>query len=313
VGPLRAAADAGRFLRRTPNALGEVATRVRALESMALWKLRPASETPMNGPVGPHRAFDWLCFSLDEIREMRRAAGCKLNDVVLAIVTGAVRSYMRRRGVRPEKLDFRASAPVNVREGAEREQISGNRVSSWVVRLPLAEADPLARLAALREQTQALKDTHQSLAVELVNALHAWLPFDIQAMSRGTMNTIVTNVRGPAHPLYLCGAELLAIYPQAPLIEDVGLVTGAISYAGRLCFGMNADADRIPDLDAYVAGVAKAVAELSEALGLRSVAPLPGLVNEAGAEPPAAEAAPAEAAARRARGARRESPASATH
>jgi WS/DGAT/MGAT family acyltransferase len=237
---------------------------------MALFKLRPASETPLGGPVGPHRIFEWTTLPLEEVKEMRRAAGCKLNDVVLAIVAGAVREFMKRRGVRPEKLDFRVSTPVDVRRAEERSRISGNRVSSWVLRLPLGETDPLARLSAIRRETQALKDSHQAEAIELVNAIHEWLPLDVQGFARGTMNTFVTNVPGPPFPLYLCGAELLAIYPQAPLLEGIGLVTGVISYAGRLCWGFNADYDRVPDLDVYVAGVNRSFLELAEALGVRS-------------------------------------------
>jgi len=320
LGPLRAAGRVGSFLRETPNLLNEVGTRVRALESMAMWKLWAASETPFNGPIGPHRAFEWLTLALDEVKEVRRAAGCKLNDVVLATVAGAVRRYMKRRGVAPEKLDFRVSTPVDVRRGAERERISGNRVSSWIVRLPLAERDPLARLAAIHRETQALKETQQSLAFELVNALHEWLPIDIQSMALRTMNTVVTNVPGPTVPLYLCGAELLAVYPQAPLLADVGLVTGVLSYDGRLCWGINADSDRVPDLDVYAAGLAASFHELAEALGVHTSGPI--VVTSPGAHDPEraprvepAADAPAEPAARRAgaRGSRREMPPAATH
>jgi hypothetical protein len=227
---------------------------------------------------------------------------------------------MKRRGVAPEKLDFRVSTPVDVRRGAERERISGNRVSSWIVRLPLAERDPLARLAAIHRETQALKESQQSLAFELVNALHEWLPIDIQSMALRTMNTVVTNVPGPTVPLYLCGAELLAIYPQAPLLADVGLVTGVLSYDGRLCWGINADSDRVPDLDVYTAGLAASFHELAAALGVHTSGPI--VVTSPGAHDPEraprvelAADAPAEPPARRtrARGPRREPPPAATH
>ena len=291
LAPVRSAARLASFLRDSADRVGDVGRRLRALEGMALWKLRPASETPLGGPVGPHRIFEWTTLPLEDVKQMRRAAGCKLNDVVLAIVTGAVRDFMKRRGVRPEKLDFRVSMPVDVRQEEERSRISGNRVSSWLLRLPLGEADPVARLSAIRRETQALKDSRQAEVIELVNAIHEWLPIDVQGFARGTMNTIVTNVPGPPFPLYLCGAELLAIYPQAPLLEDIGLVTGVISYNGRLCWGFNADYDRVPDLDAYVAGVNHAFLELAEALGVptsgpiaRLTHPLEGVDREAGHE-----------------------------
>jgi WS/DGAT/MGAT family acyltransferase len=300
VTPVRMARRCAAFLQQSSDRSGEIARRLRALEAMARWKLRPASETPLNGPVGPHRIFDWTTHSLEEAKEMRRAAGCKLNDVILAVVAGAVREFMKRRYVPPERLDFRVGTPVDVRQASERSQISGNRVSSWVLRLPLAEADPAARLAAIRQETQARKDSHQADAIELVNAIHELIPVDIQAFARGTMNSIVTNVPGPPDPLYLLGAELLAIYPQAPLLEDVGLVTGVLSYAGRLCWGFNADYDRVPDLDAYVAGVDRSFAELAEALGVRSAGPIRVTAKVASSAQPAA--APADRRPRRAGG-----------
>ena len=284
LAPARIAGRLAAFLRDSPDRIGDVGRRLRALEGMAQWKLRPASETPLNGSVGPHRIFDWTTLPLDEAKEIRRAAGCKLNDVVLAVVAGAVREFMKRRGVRPEKLDFRVGTPVDVRGESERSRISGNRVSSWVLRMALAEADPVARLAAIRRETQARKDSHQADAIEIVNALHEWLPFDVQGFARGTLNTIVTNVPGPAFPLYLLGAELLAIYPQAPLLEGIGLVTGVVSYDGRLCFGFNADYDRIPDLEAYVAGVNAAFRELAGALQVRVSGPI-HVTSEPPAEP----------------------------
>ncbi len=309
LAPVRSAVRFASFLRDSADRLGEVGRRLRALQGMALWKLRPASETPLGGPVGPHRIFAWTTLPLEDVKEMRRAAGCKLNDVVLAIVTGAVRDFMKRRGVRPEKLDFRVSTPVDVRQQEERGGISGNRVSAWLLRLPLGEADPVARLAAIRRETQARKASHDAEAIELVNALHEWLPIDVQGFSRGTMNTVVTNVLGPQGPLYLCGAELLAIYPQAPLLEDIGLVTGVISYNGRLCWGMNADYDRVPDLDAYVACLDRSFLELAEALGVRTSGPI-SVIRAAEASTEAET--PAPNGGRRRRAARRELPA-ATH
>jgi hypothetical protein len=179
-------------------------------------------------------------------------------------------------------------------------------------RLPLGEVDPLARLAAIRRETQALKDSRQAEAIELVNALHEWLPIDVQGFARGTINTVVTNVPGPAFPLYLCGAELLAIYPQAPLLEGIGLVTGVISYNGRLCWGFNADSDRVPDLDAFVAGVNRSYLELAEALGVRASGPI-ALVREAESPEVTDETAVEDARRRSApRAPRRELPA-ATH
>ncbi|MEN8160980.1 MAG: wax ester/triacylglycerol synthase domain-containing protein, partial [Myxococcota bacterium] len=129
--PGRLAAGARRLLRESDDLPGEMAAQARAFAEMARFKLIPASETPLNGPVGPHRLFDWLEVPLDTVRAVRRKSGCSLNDVVLAIVTGAVRRFLIGRQLRPERLDFRVSAPVNVRRKGDTERL-GNQVSSWI-------------------------------------------------------------------------------------------------------------------------------------------------------------------------------------
>ncbi len=266
--PLRALGELRSFLARTEHPLGEVANRARSLAELARWKVRPASETPLNGPVGPHRAFDWLDLPLGEVRAIRKARGVSINDVVLAIVTGALRAYLISRGVRPERLDFRVSTPVNVRSEQERGAL-GNRVSAWVLRLPIDRSEPLVQLDEIHAATRRLKDSHQAAAMQMVTALHEWIPIDIQSAQRGTINLFVTNVPGPQFPMYLLGSEMLGLYPQAPLIENLGLVIAAMSYNGKVGFGFNADYDRVPDLESFVARVRAAFERLAEASSVR--------------------------------------------
>jgi WS/DGAT/MGAT family acyltransferase len=262
--PLRLARGAWRALQdgdRTREVLRE---RLGALGELARFKLEPASETPLNGAVGPHRIVDWATFSLAEAREAAHARGASLNDFVLAVVAGALRGFFESRGVDPDGLDCRASCPVNVRGAADGGR-SGNFVSSWVVALPLAERDPLERLAQVHAATRALKRRHVASAVQSLVALHEWLPLDLQALSRGAQNLIVTNVPGPEHALYLRGARLEAMFALAPLIANVGLAIAATSYDGKLCLALNADEDRVPDLHDLVRGLRAAHAELRAA------------------------------------------------
>jgi len=237
---------------------------VRALAQLAQYKWTPASETPLNGRVGPHRIFDWLELPLDEVRAVRRAHGCSLNDVVLATVTGAVREYLIGRQLRPERLDFRASAPVNVRGQGDPGRF-GNRVSSWIVRLPLGEADPLAQLRAIHATTSALKQSNQAAGIEWLTRLHEYVPFDLHGLSKGTQNLLVTNVPGPQFPLYLLGAKLVSLLVQPPLLEGIGLAISALSYDGKLAFGFTADLDRVPDLADFARDVARAFERLAKA------------------------------------------------
>ena len=240
----------------------------RALAELARFKLLPAAETPLNGPIGPHRIFDWLELPLDEVRAVRRARSCSLNDVVLATVTGAVREFLIGRQLRPERLDFRVSAPVNVRRKGDPERL-GNHVSSWIVPLPLGEDDPLAQLREIHATTSALKQSNQAAGIELLTRLREVFPFDIQGMSKGTQNLLVTNVPGPQLPLYLLGAKLLALFAQPPLIDHIGLAISVLSYDGKLGFGFTGDLDRVPDLADFVRDTARAFERLAGAAGVR--------------------------------------------
>ena len=221
-----------------------------------------ADETPLNGKVGPHRKFDWLEISLDELKEIRRAWGCTINDVVLTIVTGAVREYLIHRAVNPAKIEFRVSAPVSVRTEEERGQM-GNRVSSWMVCLPIAKKDPKKQLAAIHAETKRLKETRQALGVETMMAVAEWTPsvlMSLGAQSTGGMtNTIVTNVPGPQMPLYCQGAQLKGIYPQVPLLEGLGLGIALMSYAGKVCWGFNSDPELVPDSDVFVQKIRESI------------------------------------------------------
>jgi WS/DGAT/MGAT family acyltransferase len=262
--PLRAARGAAALARRRDALARDLRERLEAFGELARFKLERASDTPLNGPIGPHRTVGWTTFALDDAKRAAHAHDASLNDFVLALLAGALRNYLAERGVRPEALDFRASCPVNVRKEKDRERL-GNRVSSWVVPLPIGEADPLERLRAVRAATRAQKEKHVALAVETVNQLHEWLPIDLQSLSEGTQNLIITNVPGPQHPLYLRGARMESMFALAPLIANIGLAVAVISYCGRLCFGFNADEDRVPDLPALVAAVRESFAELASA------------------------------------------------
>jgi len=262
--PLQLAREARRALRERQRSRETLRERLVALAELARFKLEPASETPLNGPIGPHRSVDWTSFPLAEASAAAHAQGASLNDFVLAIVSGALRTFFEERGIDPTHLDFRASCPVNVRGTKNRER-AGNFVSSWVVELPLGESEPRERLRKLHEATRALKHKHVATGVQSLVALHEWLPIDLQALSRGAQNLVVTNVPGPTEALYLRGARLERIYALAPLISNVGLTIAAVSYCEQLCIALNADEDRVPDLHAIVRALRAAFAELTAA------------------------------------------------
>jgi diacylglycerol O-acyltransferase len=284
--PLETARRIVNFARDCEDPGGEVRRHVQAFAKLAEMKTSPASSTPINGAIGPHRIVEWASMSLADVKAVRRALDCTVNDVVLTIVTGAVRRLMQRRQVDPRKLEFRISAPVNVRSDRERGEM-GNRVSSWLVRLPVGREDPLTQLREIHASTKQLKESDQASAVKLATEALGWLPFSIQGLSVGTMNSIVTNVPGPPFPLYLLGAEAEQMIPFGPLMENVGLVVGVLSYNGRLLWGFNADYDRLPDLTDFRIAIENAFERLADAAGVQlgAVPELAPIASEAESVP----------------------------
>ncbi len=269
--PLDALRGARRLRWEAEHLSADVANRLRALRELVGFSVKPPSRTPINRSVGPHRKVDWVTMELADVKAVRKAFGCTVNDVVLTTVTGAIRDFLLRRQMRPERVDFRASAPVSMRRGEDRGQL-GNQVSSWIVTLPVGELDPRRQLDAIHENTQALKDSRQALGVETINTIAEWttsslLSLGAQAGS-AACNTIVTNVPGPQFPLYLLGAELESIFPQVPLMPNMGLGIALISYNGRVFWGFNADPAMLPDLAEFAEGVRTAFGRVAEAAGV---------------------------------------------
>jgi diacylglycerol O-acyltransferase len=222
----------------------------------------PASPTPLNRPIGPHRRFDWLRMDLDSVRAVGQRAGATVNDVALTVTAGAMRSLLLRRGLDPDHLRLRVLVPVSVRAPGERDVLS-NRVSLLVVDLPVGEADPERRLQLVHAETTKLKTSAQAEGAAALEALSdrtvasLFVTFARLAATAHSYNLIVTNVPGPQRPLYLLGSRLLDIYPVVPLFADQGLGIALMSYAGGLYWGFNSDWDAMPDLHDFVTAVEK--------------------------------------------------------
>jgi WS/DGAT/MGAT family acyltransferase len=261
---------------RDPALRAAARDRAAALRELLAYSLRPASATPLNGLLSPHRRVDWLTMPLGDVRDLKSALGCSVNDLVLATVAGAVRRYLIHRRVDPARIDFRVSAPVDRRPDAQRGQF-GNFVSSWVVPLPIGEPEAARRVEMLRETTQALKQSRAALGVESLMAFAEWLPDRIVALaaraSAGPVNMIVTNVPGPPFPLYQLGAKMLGTYPFVPCLPGGGLGIALFSYDGRLCWGLNADPSLVPDLAEFAKAIVQSFEELRALAASRMTAP----------------------------------------
>jgi WS/DGAT/MGAT family acyltransferase len=240
-----------------------------ALRETIVGGLRVPPETPLNRPVGPHRRFDWWALDLAAAKAVKNRLGGTVNDVMLATVAGAVRRFLVRRGTDPHGVEFRIVVPVNVRTPDESGLVT-NRVSGWLLALPVGEADAALRLAAVRAETARLRSLRQELGPVVLGQAAEWAPHvffaaAVRLASRlSPYNLIVTNVAGPQVPLYMVGARLLGGYPQVPLFENQALGIGVFSYLGRLGWGFTADWDALPDLHAFVEDVEASFRELEE-------------------------------------------------
>ena len=239
-----------------------------------LWAgLNPAPETPLNVPIGPHRRVWWVRSSLEDFKAIKNSLGGTVNDVVLAVVSGALGRWLRTRGVRTEGLELRALVPVSIRSaGAEKDL--GNQIAAMRGPLPVYAADPVDRLQIVRDSMAGLKQSKQALGAEVISGLNDFAPPTLLAQasrlnfSTRLFNLIVTNVPGPQFPLYLLGRELHEVVPVAFLPQDHAMAVAIMSYNGCVDFGLLGDYDAMPDLDVFADYLEDALAELMEAAGV---------------------------------------------
>jgi WS/DGAT/MGAT family acyltransferase len=274
-GPIDASRGLRRFLDETRDIEAEVRHRARAVLMTARsgW-LQNASPTPINQQVGPNRSVAWVETDLADLKEVKNRFGGTINDVVIAIVAGALGGFLREdHGVDVAGLDFRAMVPVSLRDADPAGEL-GNRLTMWLMNLPLAEPDPATRLGQVITTTQRLKETNQALGASMLTQGAAWTPGTllsvaarVAASTARPFNLTVTNVPGPQIPLYLMESRMAANYPLVPLWANHGLSIALFSYDGRVCWGLAADSAMVPDLDLVAGRVAASADEMLIAAG----------------------------------------------
>jgi diacylglycerol O-acyltransferase / wax synthase len=208
--------------------------------------------------------------SLDDYKRIRKTHGGTINDVVLATVAGALRSWLLTRGepVTPSST-VRAMVPVSVRSPADADVI-GNRVSSYFVDLPVGEPDPVVRLHQVGFAMQAHKESGQWIGADAMVKLTGFAPPSIHSaaarlgsgLSHRLFNVLVTNVPGPQFPLYAAGAKMIDCYPVVPLSKNQAVSIGLTSYNGGVFYGMNCDRDSMPDIDVLAGCIEESLDEL---------------------------------------------------
>jgi WS/DGAT/MGAT family acyltransferase len=229
----------------------------------------PAPETPLNVPIGPHRRVLWLRFQLDELKEVKNALGGTVNDVFLAVVSGALGRWLRRHGVRTEGLELRGIVPVSIR-GDDQRGALGNRITAMLGPLPVYATDPLERYRIVSDSMSGLKESKQAIGAEALTRLQDFAPPTILAQasrlnfSTRAYNVLVTNVPGPQFPLYLIGREMQELVPVPFLAPERALAVAMMSYNGQADFGLMGDYDAMADLDEFGEDIKHSLAELRE-------------------------------------------------
>ena len=268
--PRRRSASPGRAigaLQRPGETLGRVREAAEGLGEVVWAGMNPAPDVPLNVEIGSHRRVRWVQSRLADFKEIKNTLGGTVNDAVLAVVAGALRRWLHDRGVRTEGVELRALVPVSIRSEDERGSL-GNRIAAMRGPLPVYVDDPVERLRIVREGMGELKESKQALGAEVIAALNDFAPPTLLAQasrlnfSTRLFNLIVTNVPGPQFPLYLLGREMQEIVPIAFLPEHHALAVAIMSYNGKVDFGLLADYDAMPDIDAFAAHLEESLAEL---------------------------------------------------
>jgi WS/DGAT/MGAT family acyltransferase len=261
------AAKALHALTQPERALEEARVAAEGLGEIAWAGLNPAPPSPLNVEIGPHRRFAGVACDLGDFKTVKNVFGGTVNDVVLAVVAGALRHWLHSRGVRTAGLELRALVPVSVRVAHERNG-TGNRLAVMRGPLPVYVEDPVERLSVVREAMDDLKESKQAVGAEVLTSMQRFAPPTVLAQasrlnfSTRLFNLLVTNVPGPQFPLYILGREMTSVFPIAFLPKDHALAIAIMSYNGQMNFGLLGDYDAMPDLDAFGDAIETSLAEL---------------------------------------------------
>ncbi len=247
----------------TPSAQLITKTVGRARAGTAMAAPFSAPRTSFNGTITGHRAIALADMELEDIRLIKNATGTTVNDVVLTIAGGALRSYLRERDELPSS-SLLATVPVSVREESKRSS-GANKVSALFAKLGTDTEDPLERLQDMAANNKNAKEHHQAIGADSLQdwaefaaprtfglAVRAYAGLRLPEKHPVVHNLVVSNVPGPPVPLYFMGARIDGLYPLGPVFHGAGLNITVMSNNGRMHVGIIACRESLPDVDDLV-------------------------------------------------------------
>ncbi len=215
------------------------------------------SQTRLKGKTGTVKCVAWSePLDLTRVKDVGYVLGCSVNDVLLASVAGAIRSYLVAKGdtVACDAL-LRAFVPVNLRPSGKEYKL-GNQFGLVGLELPIGEANPVARVFEVRRRMNALKTGYQAVVSMALLGVVGYLPKAVQRQALGLLSdkgsAVMTNVPGPAKPLYLAGSKIAQNMFWVPQSGNVGVGVSILSYAGGVQFGLITDRKLCPDPEAII-------------------------------------------------------------
>jgi WS/DGAT/MGAT family acyltransferase len=208
----------------------------------------------LRGKLGVSKRVAWAePLDLDEVKAVGRACGCTVNDVLMAVASGALREYMRERGADVDGMVLRATVPVNLRP-LEHAKKLGNHFGLVFLDLPVGEANPVGRLVHVSSCMNQLKGSRQAIVAYGLLAALGMAPAAVQEVALELFSrkatAVATNVPGPQQPLYMAGCALREMMFWVPQTGSIGVGMSIMSYNGRVHFGLIADAKIVPDPEA---------------------------------------------------------------
>ena len=237
---------------------------------------QPTERLPYNVLCHGPQKFDWAEIPMAEIVAVKEACGTTVNEVVLTVLSIALRRYAEMHNLDTKGRKLRLVIPVNVRPAGDASP-AGNQITFLPVDIPWRIREPKAFLSVVQERVKFSKTAHGAELIGLLGVLLGALPTSLQSMAGSflsqlqisTCNSICTNVPGPRTPLYLLGHKMLSMYPYVPIGGEMGMNCAVMSYNGTLFVGFTGDAKAIPDLSDLAGFFAESFVELRDAAGIR--------------------------------------------